>query len=118
MLFQVALILGVPWGHAAWGGQYRVLPNSLRVSSVMSLLVYGFVIWTFRQRVMHPTAKFTRVMAWVFSGYFLLGVLMNLASSSRWENFLMAPVAFFLAISGCILARSKNLPTLTTKEPL
>ena len=108
ILFQLALILGVPWGHAAWGGQYRVLPNNLRVSSAMSLLVYGFVIWTFRRRVQQPTAKFPRAMAWIFSGYFLLGVIMNLASSSRWENFLRAPVALVLSISGFLVARSKS----------
>ncbi|WP_100813256.1 hypothetical protein [Microbacterium lacus] len=33
--FQLALALGAPWGHFAWGGQHRVLPTGVRIGSVV-----------------------------------------------------------------------------------
>jgi hypothetical protein len=40
------------------------------------------------------------------TGFFCLGVLMNLASQSPWERAIMTPVALVLALCCYVLARS------------
>jgi hypothetical protein len=104
-LFQLALIFGVPWGHAAWGGQYRVLPTLYRFGSASSILLYGLFVWVFRQREKHPQRKKTKVLAWIIFGYSVIGVVMNSLSSSRLENFIWAPVSAILAICMYLIAR-------------
>jgi hypothetical protein len=42
-VFQLLLVLGAPLGRFAWGGQHRVLPISLRVGSVASIVIYAFL---------------------------------------------------------------------------
>ena len=41
---------------------------------------------------------------WVVFGLLAIGTLFNLASSSRWERFLWAPVAAFIAAMTLIVA--------------
>ena len=38
--FQLALALGAPLGHAAWGGAHRVLPHRLRLASAIAAVVW------------------------------------------------------------------------------
>ena len=102
-LFQLGLIVGLPWGRAAWGGQTEVLPTSLRVGSFSSILIYAFMVKVAidrasedRHRVFHRRTSF---FIWFFTLYLSLGVILNILSSSPWEKFLMAPVALALAIS-------------------
>ena len=40
-VFQLALALGAPLGHFAWGGKDRVLPAGKRVASLVAILVYA-----------------------------------------------------------------------------
>ena len=43
--FQALLALGMPFGHAAWGGMHRVLPPHLRVASAISVAPLVLAIW-------------------------------------------------------------------------
>jgi hypothetical protein len=104
-LFQLALILGAPWGEAAWGGQYRVLPTFYRVGSVTSIGLYLFFVWALRRREQHPRDKFARVTAWILVAYSAVGVIANSASSSRYENLIWAPVAVVLTICMFLIAK-------------
>jgi hypothetical protein len=104
-LFQLALIFGVPWGEAVWGGQHRILPTSLRIGSATSILLYIFFAWVLRRRERHPHGMFAKIMAWVLVGYSAIGVVMNSISSSRYENFIWAPVALILTICMYLIAR-------------
>ena len=113
-LFQIALICGLPWGHAAWGGQYAVLPMSLRLSSVFSIAVYALTLKIAVDRASNNQRrvyrKVTAFFVWLFTIYFGLGVIMNLLSGSAWEKYLMAPVALVL---GLCYARLVPRPTMT-----
>ena len=42
-VFQLALALGAPLGHFAWGGQHRVLPGRLRIGSLVSIVIYAII---------------------------------------------------------------------------
>jgi hypothetical protein len=108
--FQVALALGAPLGHAAWGGRHRVLPTRLRIASGVAA-----VIWTVGAVIVLGRAGFEvspfsdtveRWATWLFVGLLAVGTLMNAASSSRWERFVWAPVSAILAFATWVVATS------------
>ena len=109
-VFQLALVLGAPWGRFAWGGQHeRVLPAGLRVGSAVSILLYVLFALVLLDRGglvdVVPDAV-SRVAAWVLLAYFLLGVVMNSISRSRDERLAMTPTALALAICTALVASS------------
>jgi hypothetical protein len=106
--FQAALISGAPLGRLAWGGQYDVLPARLKVGSAVSIVLYavfGYVALA-KANLMPPLGgeSVISTAAWVLTGYFALGVLMNALSRSKPERAVMTPVALFLAAAYLVLA--------------
>ncbi|QSZ50677.1 hypothetical protein AYX22_21300 [Arthrobacter sp. D5-1] len=107
-VFQVALVAGAPIGRFAWGGQHDVLPQKLRIGSIISILLYALFGYTaLAQAGLVPVLvnqSFTGVFMWVLTGYFTLGVVMNAISRSKPERFVMTPVALVLAILFLLLS--------------
>ncbi len=105
-VFQIALAAGAPWGEWAFGGQNKgALPVNLRISSIVSLLVYAAQITHYGAVAEFWVSPFGIVVApvldWVFVVFFSLGLVMNLISRSHKERNLWAPV---VAVSlGCAL---------------
>ncbi|WP_461173552.1 hypothetical protein M1D93_02050 [Arthrobacter sp. Z1-9] len=101
---------GAPLGRFAWGGQHRVLPAGLRVGSGVSIVLYlafGYVALAKAGIAPFPANEgVTSVAAWVLTGYFALGVLMNAISRSKPERAVMTPVALVLAVAYLVLAVS------------
>ena len=110
-IFQLCLILGVPWGNYAWGGHYETLPTSLRVGSAVSILIYFFAISLVLSRAgissIIKSKKVTYYGTWVFTGYFFVGILMNAVSRSPGERY-NVPFIFILTIMFLIVAKSKR----------
>lgn len=107
-VFQLALILGAPLGHLAWGGQHRVLPARLRVGSVVSIAVYAFIALVALDRaglVQAFPGQFSVVAMWVVFAYFVLGIAMNAISRSAPERWAMVPTAVALAVLSFLVAR-------------
>ena len=100
-VFQLLLIIGLPLGRFAWGGQNPVLPARLRVGSAVAVMVYGiFAIVALDRAALISIlpAPFIAVAAmWVIAAYLLLSVLPNLASKSKYERRVMVPVSLVLA---------------------
>ena len=109
-VFQVALVAGAPLGHFAWGGKDRVLPREKRTGSVVAVVLYALFALLGLERVaaidLLPAGAdtFVRIAMWVVAAYLALGILMNLASRSRPERYVMAPIAAVLAALGVVLA--------------
>ena len=107
-VFQAALVCGAPLGRLAWGGQHNVLPANLRAGSAVSIalyIVFGYV--ALAKAGILPSVGNESVMsvvAWVLTGYFALGVLMNAISRSKPERAVMAPAALLLAAAYLVLA--------------
>tara|TARA_Y100000114_G_scaffold154645_1_gene177076 strand:+ start:7557 stop:7934 length:378 start_codon:yes stop_codon:yes gene_type:complete len=101
-IFQFLLILGVPLGKFAWGGKVAVLPVKLRVSSAVSILLYGifavFLISKAGIAPIIPEGIFLTVGMWVLTVYFFVGISMNAISKSKNERNVMTPVAAVLSI--------------------
>ena len=105
--FQLALVLGAPWGHLAWGGQDRVLPAHKRIGSVISILIYAFmavVAWDRVGAISIFPDLFSQVAMWVIFAYSVLGILMNAISRSKPERYTMVPVAIVLSVLSFLIA--------------
>jgi len=99
-VFQMLLIVGLPLGRFAWGGQNEVLPARLRLGSALSVLIYAVFAAVALDRsglISLLPAPADVVAMWVVAAYLLLSVLPNLASKSRDERRLMAPTSLVLA---------------------
>ena len=106
--FQVALAVGIPWGRAAWGGAHDRLPRRLRVASAFAAGLWVAAAIVILDAAGHDVSPVSsgaaRWVAWVLFGLLALGALMNLASRSRWERFLMGPIAALLSLLCLVVA--------------
>ncbi|MCU1677501.1 MAG: hypothetical protein JWM93_2259 [Frankiales bacterium] len=107
-VFQGALVLGAPLGRFAWGGQHRVLPTKLRAGSVAAVLIYGVIAAVVLARADLWRQELSETMlstaTWVVVAYLLLGVAGNLASRSKPERMVMAPVSAVLGLLTAVVA--------------
>jgi hypothetical protein len=101
-IFQVLLAFGVPLGRFAWGGQHRVLPMALRMGSVTSIAIYAMAAAVIAARAdlisLNVSDSVIEVTTWVATGYFSLGILLNLASRSKPERMVMTPLCAVMGI--------------------
>jgi hypothetical protein len=107
--FQVALALGAPWGQAAWGGEQTRLPPDLRVGSTVSAVVLAQAALVVLARAGHwapaRAVSVLRWATWALVPILALSALGNFASTSRWENYLMGPLALLLSLLCLVVAR-------------
>jgi hypothetical protein len=110
-IFQLALALGAPIGRFAWGGQHAVLPTKLRISSLISIVLYFiflFFLWSATNLIAPiSNAAFVTMGVWIIAMYMLLGIGMNVISRSKPEQFIMTPVATILAVCFLIVALAR-----------
>jgi hypothetical protein len=99
-VFQLALALGAPLGHFAWGGQNRVLPMGLRVGSLIAIGLYALfsAIVLMRAGLLAPwpDAGWVGPATWAVVAYMGLGVVVNAISRSRPERLTMTPLVALL----------------------
>jgi hypothetical protein len=106
MAFQAALAAGAPLGDAAWGGAHAHLRPGERVGSAISVFAYLVAILVVRRRAAGSGERRYRWGIWGLVVVLSISGVMNLASASHWENFVLAPVALVLAALSLVVARS------------
>jgi hypothetical protein len=106
IVFEAALVAGARLGDAAWGGAHAQLTTGQRFGSALSVLFYAAAIIIVRGCAAGRAQRRYRWGTWGLAVIFALTALMNLASQSQWENYLMAPVALVLAALCVIVART------------
>ena len=88
--FQLALALGAPFGHAAWGGSTAHLSAAQRVGSAFAVVLWIGAAATVLRRVgliARPRAvAVVRWATWSIAGLCAISAVANLASDSRWEK--------------------------------
>lgn len=107
-VFQLLLAAGAPLGGLAWGGRHRVLPPSLRVSSLVSAGIGLLGAATLAQAAglgpeRLPNA-IVRPLLGGLAGLFAVSLLGNLMSRSRAERIHGVPLAAVLAICCAVVA--------------
>lgn len=96
--FQGLLAAGAPWGEAAYGGANSgVLPETLRVSSAASAVIYLGLAGIAGTRLT-PTSFRSRFM-YGTSALMTVGAIMNIASPSFIERIIWTPVTILLVMS-------------------
>jgi hypothetical protein len=113
MVLQLLLAAGFPLGQTAWGGQYQVLPPTLRWASFATVGVLGLAVWVVcaRAGLAAPGAQPVAIRAatWLFAGFLSLNTLGNIASSSAAERYGMTPVSLVLVFCFIVVALSHHV---------
>jgi hypothetical protein len=106
--FQLALVIGLPYGKAAWGGKHTRLPPGLRIASLFSaaLLTFAVIIVLERAEVFSIINNPTLIAygIWIFTVFFALNTVMNFVSRSRLEKCIMTPTAAVLCVCFMVTA--------------
>ena len=109
-VFQLALALGAPLGHAAWGGGSAELTSTQRAASAVSGVFYAAAAAVVLARVGLTTRPRRRWLLtwgpWILAALFALSVVANLASQSRWETYLLGPSAVVLSALCVVIGRT------------
>ena len=97
-----ALSLGAPLGYLAMGGKDKgVLPKDKRIQTAVSIpaqLLAIFVLLSFGGVFSEP-GLVIRIFGYIFSVFFTVNVIMNLMSESKYEKYIMTPIAAIIAFS-------------------
>jgi hypothetical protein len=111
-IYHVMMLAGVLPSDIAWAGHAATSPRTLVILEVVSLVVTLLFaalvaaaagLWG-GSKIRKPA----RMAMWVVSGYFVLNVVGNLASSSGLERLIFTPVSVILACLALRLALSKD----------
>lgn len=110
LLFQLALVVGMPWGKLTLGGKYRgALPKNKRwipVLSVFLLFSFAIIVEIKAGYLLSGWKDFSDIAIWVVVTYCGLGVLANSVTPSKWERIIWLPVVILALISSLIVALS------------
>ena len=107
-VFEVLLVAGLPLGEFTMGGRYKVLPPMMRGAAVFSLLTQVFAGLILLQAAgfmgMWFTFGVTRIICYVFGGFFVINTVMNFFSTSKKEKLVMTPLAAVEAVCFLVTA--------------
>jgi uncharacterized membrane protein SirB2 len=108
--FQVALVLGAPWGEYTLGGRWSgALPVAVRVLPGLSavLLLFFAVVVAARAGVAFPSiAEFAFTGVWAVVAYCALGSIANAFTPSRRERMIWLPVVLGMLVLSLVVALS------------
>ena len=110
VLFQLALMLGAPWGNVAMGGRFPgKFPPAMRIAALIQGLVLGVIgfIVLIRGQVLNSNLyEITEIAIWVVVALMGFSLVMNLVTTSRWERIIWAPVVVVLFTCSVVVALS------------
>jgi hypothetical protein len=116
--FQIALVLGAPWGAYAMGGaspgQY---PPAMRIGAmVQALLIAGMatVILARAGLVLPGWSRYSHWLVWIAVALTALSFVLNLIPPSAGERAIWAPALALLLITSLIVAFSSSSATSAT----
>lgn len=95
-VFQILLSLGYPLGEYAMGGYYKVLPQKLRIMSVINAIILLFMGFVFLQHtdVLDGFSFLpTNILVWVITIFLGFNTIANLISRSKKERLIMTPLS-------------------------
>ena len=115
MAFQAALAAGAPWGVATHGGANEgVLPDMLRVGSVITLLVYAALAAVAGTSWAPANAR--RRILLIAAFVMVFATMLNIASPSLVERIIWAPVTIALLITLWRAARNEAIAPVSLAE--
>ncbi len=102
VVLYILLALKAPLGFLAWGGEHKgVLPKEKRIQTIISVPAQLFSIYVLLKigGVFSDVNVVITIFGYIFSVFFTLNVFTNLLSKSKYEKYIMTPIAFIIAFS-------------------
>ena len=107
-VMEVLLIFGLPLGEFTMGGRYKVLPPMFRLFAASSIILqlFGAAMLLQGSGLMNMwfAGKVTKIICFVFAGFFAVNTIMNFISPSKKEKYVMTPLAAIEAVCFAITA--------------
>ena len=102
IVISILIICGLPLGELTMGGQYKVFPKKLRIVLVAQLVLQAFFAIVILQAGGFIPLWFpndvTKIIAIVMATYLSLNTIMNFASRSKKEKYIMTPLSLISAV--------------------
>ena len=104
VVFQLALVLGLPWGEYTQGGQTK---GRLSASGRTTAAVSAFILVGMAQAMLAPRGVgvfatspdwLITTLVWVTFGYAVLGFIVNWITPSKKERMIWGPVTTVLLV--------------------
>lgn len=109
-IFQLALALGAPLGEYTLGGRFPgKLPPKIRLAALFQILVMALfvvIVLTRSELIFQSLFQASRIAIWFVVGFFVLGSIANISSSSQKEKRLWGPVNIIMLILSILVALS------------
>ncbi len=109
IIFQLCLVIGLPWGAAAMGGKFPgKFPPKMRVVAIfISILLFFTIIITLARAELFFLQLFTfsKIAIWFVVVLYAIGTIMNIITPSKIEK-IWIPVAAIQLITSFIIAIS------------
>ena len=107
-VMEVLLIFGLPLGEFTMGGRYKVLPPMFRLFAASSIIMqlFGAAMLLQGSGLMNMwfAGKVTKIICFVFAGFFAVNTIINFISPSKKEKYVMTPLAAIEAVCFAITA--------------
>ena len=105
----------------AWGGRQSQLTPSLRIASLVTVVLLGAFIYVIRYRgglvgVM-PIPLFIKVLSWIITAFMAFNTLGNIASLSKMEKLIFTPITVLLTLA-CLIISVSNPAIVSTETTL
>lgn len=111
VVLQLLLAVGILPISMAWGGRQSQLTVSLRIASIVSVLLLGAFIYVIRYRAgiasNNPIPVIIKVVSWIITAFMAFNTLGNITSLSISEKLLFGPITFILTVA-CLLISASN----------
>ena len=108
--FQLALMLGAPWGQLTLGGKYaKVLPAQARLICLCTTLIlcaFVVVVLVRAGLILPHWFVMSQQLIWVIVIYCFVGVIANALTPSRYERIVWLPATTALFASSLCIATS------------
>jgi len=106
--FQIALVLGAPWGHLTLGGRYAgrlpIRTRGFAAFSALLIAAFAAIVLSRGGLVLPGCESAARIGIWFVVGYSAVGIFLNAMSKSRWERILWIPVSVLMLVCSFVVA--------------
>ena len=112
IVFQILIVGGIIPISMAWGGQYSVLTNGLKVAGMVTVIILLFFAYVIRKRAglfgKKPPSVTIKIVSWFITGFMAVNTLGNLASQRLGEKILFTPITIILFAACFMVSISKS----------
>ena len=110
ILFQMGLVIGMPWGEYAMGGRFPgIYPWKMRIASMVQMIIqllFAFVVLVRAEIILSDYFRMSVTAIWFVVGFLVLATVLNLITPSKKERAIWAPISILMLISSLIVALS------------